>query len=331
MSQLNVGEPVRAVALMSGGLDSMLAVRVVQEQGVEPVGINFQGGYCPKPLEGESSARKAARVLGIELVELPIDQEFIEMVKAPRYGHGRNINPCIDCHIMMVKRAWAWGREHGARFVVTGEVLGQRPMSQTKQGLMLVAKRSGVGPYLLRPLSARLLEETAPEREGLVGRDRLLDIQGRTRRRQMELAGQYGITDYATPAGGCLLTDPGFARRVREAFDHGEDSVETIELLRLGRHFRFESGARLVVGRNRLENEELLRRKPAGAVVIDATDVPGPLGLLLGDESDAGAAAAICARYSDRRGEPAVTVRVGERELTVKPAPPDETARLVVR
>ena len=330
VSQTRSPEPVRAVALVSGGLDSTLAVKVVQEQGILVIGITFEGAYCPRPLEGESNAEKAARQLDIDLAALPIDQGFIELVKAPRYGHGRNINPCIDCHILMVERAWAWGREHGARFVITGEVLGQRPMSQNKQGLLLVAKRSGAGPSLLRPLSARLLEPTEPEVSGLVDRERLLDIQGRSRHRQMELAALHGIEEYPTPAGGCLLTDAGFALRVREAFAHGEDTVSVIELLGLGRHFRLPSGARLVVGRNRIENDALLARAPEGASVVDATRLPGPVGLVIPGGRDLELAASICARYSDRRGEPGVTVIAGGRELVVRPARPEESARLLV-
>lgn len=320
-----------AVALVSGGLDSVLAARIVIDCGVSVTGVNFSGGYCPAPLQGESNATKAARQLGIRLVELPIGQEFIELVKAPRYGRGRNMNPCIDCHIMMTRRAWEWGQEHGADFAFTGEVLGQRPMSQSKQGLMLVAKRSGAEGRLLRPLSARLLEPTVPEKDGLIDRERLLDIQGRSRRRQLELARQYGITEFGTPAGGCLLTDANFSKRVREALEHGEDSVRVIELLRLGRHFRLRSGARLVVGRDRPENEELQKRIPDGASVIDGSAIPGPVCLLIPDrDEDRMPAAAICARYSDRRHEARVRVKVGNRELEVQPAAPSESARFVI-
>ena len=321
----------RAVALMSGGLDSVLATRLILEQGIRVTGVNFTGGYCPHPRAGKSSAEQAAVMLGIELVRLPIDEGFIELVKAPRYGHGRNLNPCIDCHILMVKRTWEWGREQGAAFVLTGEVLGQRPMSQNKQGLMLVAKRSGAEGYLLRPLCARLLEPTRPEQEGIVDREQLLDIQGRTRRRQLELAAEFGITEFPTPAGGCLLTDVGFAKRMRDALAHGEDSVALVELLRIGRHFRLESGARVIVGRNEAENEELVERCPDGAAVVDGRDLPGPAGLLVPDsEADRVIAARLVARYSARKQEPAVTVKVPGGTLEVEPANPDESSRLMI-
>ncbi len=347
------------VVLLSGGLDSILAARVLMEQGIHVTGVNFAGAYCPVRLGEKSNAEKAAEQLGIELVRLPIDQEFIEMVKAPRYGRGKNMNPCIDCHILMVRRAWefvqarsknagratrgaAVGRsseaESGDCFVATGEVLGQRPMSQNRQALAIVARRSGAEGYLLRPLSARLLKPTIPEQKGVVDREKLLDIQGRGRQRQMELAAQYGITDYPAPAGGCLLTDAGYAARLREALAHREDSVAMVELLSFGRHFRLPSGSKVIVGRNRLENEELLQRvrgKAVRAVVVDAQHLPGPVALLLpsvrSDESDRLLAARLCARYSDRRKESRVTLLVGGERLEVEPASAKEADALLVR
>jgi tRNA U34 2-thiouridine synthase MnmA/TrmU len=372
-----------AVALLSGGLDSTLAVRVILEQGITVMGINFAGAYCPLPFQGKSRAQKAAEKLGIELVTLPIDAEFIAMVKDPRHGRGKNMNPCIDCHTLMIRKAWAWGHAEPepktqnpkpksqrdeppmntdnradvsekticvhqcpsvvswhdrADFVITGEVLGQRPMSQNRKALNTVANWSGVGEWLLRPMSAKLLNVTAPEREGLVDRERLLDIEGRQRTRQMALAEMYGIKDYPAPAGGCLLTEKVYSKRLAEAFDHDEDSLEIVELLSLGRHFRLPSGVRLVVGRDETENDELLKRKPAGAVVIDAGDLPGPVGIVvkgLRDQgiegsSDGVLAASICARFSDKRKEPAVKVKVAEVEIAVQPAGEEETARLLI-
>jgi tRNA U34 2-thiouridine synthase MnmA/TrmU len=341
-----------AIALLSGGLDSTLAARVILEQGITVIGINFAGAYCPRPFTGKSRAQKAAEKLGIELVTLPIDAEFVAMVKNPRHGRGKNMNPCIDCHTLMIRKAWAWGqaepeaksqepkaKTRSAEFVITGEVLGQRPMSQNRNALKTVAKESGVGDRLLRPMSAKLLDVTAPEREGLVDRERLLDIEGRQRNRQMALAEKYGIKDYPTPAGGCLLTEKVFSKRLADAFDHGEDSLEIVELLSLGRHFRLPSGARVVVGRDEPENDELLRRAPAGSGVIDAGDLPGPIGIVLGKGSrgqgsegsgDGVLAARICARYSDRRKEQTVKVKVAETEITVQPAGEEETARLLI-
>jgi tRNA-specific 2-thiouridylase len=320
-----------AVSLLSGGLDSTLAAKVILEQGITVIGVNFAGAYCPRPWVGKSNAEKAADQLGIELVTLPIDAEFIAMVKRPKHGRGKNMNPCIDCHTLMIRKAWAFGQTRGASFIITGEVLGQRPMSQNRQSLAVVAKNCGVGDRLLRPMSAKLLEATAPEREGLVDRERLLDIEGRQRTRQMALAESYGIREYPSPAGGCLLTEKVFSQRLAEAFDHGEDSIEIVELLSLGRHFRLPSGARLVVGRDEAENDELLRRKPAGAVVIDAGDLPGPVGIVVnGTNADGTAAARICARYSDKRRDSRVQIAVGGATVTVEPATEEESDRLRV-
>ncbi len=353
-----------AVALLSGGLDSTLAAKVILEQGIKVIGINFAGAYCPRPKGGRSNAERAAERLGIELVTQPIEAEFIAMVKRPKHGRGKNMNPCIDCHTLMIRKAWAYGRKPDCRlqivdcrlkdrkyglpegwtadFIITGEVLGQRPMSQNRNALKTVARESGVADRLLRPMSAKLLDVTAPEQEGLVDREQLLDVEGRQRTRQMALAEIYGIKDYPTPAGGCLLTEKVFSRRLAEAFDHGEDSLDTVELLSLGRHFRLPSGSRLVVGRDEAENDELLRRKPAGAVVIDAGDLPGPVGLVIPDsrlqiadrrakvEEDTVLAARICARYSDKRKEKSARVVVAGEVVEVEPASEQESAALQV-
>jgi tRNA-specific 2-thiouridylase len=345
-----------AVALLSGGLDSTLAAKVILEQGITVIGVNFAGAYCPRPFTGMSRAETAAEKLGIELATLPIEADFIAMVKRPKHGRGKNMNPCIDCHTLMIRKAWAWGqtgpeaksqkpkaKTQRADFIITGEVLGQRPMSQNRNALNTVARESGVGDRLLRPMSAKLLDVTAPEREGMVDRERLLDVEGRQRTRQMALAVKYGIRDYPTPAGGCLLTEKVFSKRLAEAFDHGEDSLEIVELLSLGRHFRLPSGARLVVGRDEPENDELLRRKPAGAVVIDAGDLPGPVGLVISDsrlqiadcraraeEEDAVLAARICARYSDKRKEKLARVMIAGEAVEVEPASEEESARLLI-
>ncbi len=341
---------VSAVVLLSGGLDSILAAKLLLHQGIRVVGVNFAGGYCPVRLGVKSHAQKAAEQLGIELVTLPIDEEFMNMVKSPKYGWGKNMNPCIDCHILMVKRAWGWTKssEPGVTlkisFVATGEVLGQRPMSQNKQALAIVARRSGVEGYLLRPLSAKLLPPTIPEMQGWVDREKLLDIQGRGRQRQMELAREFGITEYPPPAGGCLLTDRGYTIRLREALAHGEDAVGLIELLSLGRHFRLKSGAKVILGRNQQENEELLSRAQkgltgwgGGVAVIDGRHLPGPLALVLHSirsgeyKFDRLLAARLCARYSDKRNASRVSVLIAGEMVEVEPASVEEAESLVVR
>jgi len=341
------------VSLLSGGLDSTLAARVLLEQGITVIGVNFAGAYCPRPRAGKSNAEKAAEKLGIELVTLPIDADFVAMVKRPKHGRGKNMNPCIDCHTLMIRKAWAYGQARGAEFIITGEVLGQRPMSQNRNALNTVARESGVADRLLRPLSAKLLDPTAVEtpdtgpldhlttRPPSIDRERLLDIEGRQRTRQMALAKKYGIKEYPAPAGGCLLTEKVFSKRLAEAFDHGEDSVEAVELLSIGRHFRLPSGARLVVGRDEPENDELLRRKPAGAIVVDASDLPGPVAIVITDSrlqiADCGTsdeelrmAAAIAARYSDKRKEKLARVVVAGAAIDVEPASEEASAQLLI-
>ena len=291
---------VKAIALLSGGLDSILAVKLILEQGIEVEGVTFE-----TPFFSARKARSMAKKVGLPLVIIDITEEHLEMLKAPRYGYGKNMNPCIDCHILMLKIAGKRMEETGADFVFTGEVLGQRPMSQGRQSLDLVAKRSGYQEYILRPLSAKLLPETKPEIESKVDRQKLLDLQGRSRKRQIEMARCYGITDYSTPAGGCLLTDPMFSKRLKDLFKHHRDfRIRDIELLKFGRHFRINNTTRVIVGRNSLDNEAIQRFYEEGDILIHMTHFPGPTAIVPdgADEADEKVcrhAAAICAYYSD--------------------------------
>ena len=197
---------VTGVGLISGGLDSVLATRVLQDQDIRIIGVSFV-----TPFFGSEKAEKAAAMLDIDLKVIDITKIHLEVVKYPKYGYGKGMNPCIDCHALMFHEAGKVMEEEGADFLFSGEVLGERPMSQNRQSLMIVARRSGCEKLIIRPLSAKLLPETLPEREGKVNREKLLDIEGRSRKRQMELVDHYGITEYAQPAGGCLLTVPGYA------------------------------------------------------------------------------------------------------------------------
>lgn len=288
---------VTAIGLLSGGLDGILAVKVVQEQGVHVEGVTFE-----TPFFNAEKARSAARHIGLSLTVVDITDEHLVMLQNPRYGYGKNMNPCIDCHAMMLRVAGRRMVETGADFILTGEVLGQRPMSQTRQSLHIVAKNSGFEGYILRPLSARLLSETIPEQEGKVDRNRLLDIQGRSRKRQLEMARHYNITSYTTPAGGCLLTDPLFSKRLRDLFDHQTDTtVRDIELLKHGRHLRLSNTVKIIVGRHKGDNcaiQDLVREHD---IVIKMKDYPGPLVLIVNgcDEEALLTAASICALYSD--------------------------------
>lgn len=323
---------IKGLGLFSGGLDSTLAACVLKEQGVEVTGITFE-----TPFFGAGNARKAAAGIGINLITRDITAAHLEMMRKPRHGFGSNMNPCIDCHALMVKTAGEIMQEEGFDFVFTGEVLNERPMSQGRQGLGIVEKESGVKGYLLRPLSAKLLDETTPEKEGKVDRQRLLDLHGRTRKPQMALARKYGITGYAQPAGGCLLTDPGFSRRLRDLIaSEGLGEVMRIHLLKIGRHFRLPNGRKAIVGRKEAENKELVKLAPEGDAVLRPRGVPGPI-VVLGkgfDEHDLREAARLCARYSDAHAGESVSVecRCGSALSTMSvscPAPEEITLKQI--
>lgn len=323
---------VTGIAVFSGGLDSILAVKVVGEQNIEVQGVTFE-----TPFFSAARARMAAGRIGLPLTAIDITEEHLEMLKGPRYGYGKNMNPCIDCHTLMFKRAGLMMEEVGADFIFTGEVLGQRPMSQGKQSLQLVAKNSGYGDLILRPLSARLLPETLPEREGKVDRERLLALQGRGRKAQMELARQYGIDDYAVPAGGCLLTDPMFSKRLKDLFVHQPGfRVRDIELLKYGRHFRLSDTLRAIVGRKRSDNAAIRRLAEDADSMLHVADFPGPTVLVPygGDEPARRKAASLCILYSDAPNdrEAVVTCRQNRIETSIKAmaADPEEVRQWIL-
>ncbi|MBN2255213.1 MAG: tRNA 4-thiouridine(8) synthase ThiI [Deltaproteobacteria bacterium] len=309
---------VKAIGLLSGGLDGILAVKVVQDQDIHVEGVTFE-----TPFFSAEKAREAARHINLPLSVMNITEEYLIMLRAPRYGYGKNMNPCIDCHSMMLRMAGRRMEETGADFIFTGEVLGQRPMSQTKQSLHVVAKNSGYEGHVLRPLSARLLGATVPEREGKVDRNRLLDIQGRSRKRQLAMAQHYGITAYSTPAGGCLLTDSMFSKRLKDLFNHhGDEAVRDIELLKHGRHLRLNEEVKIVVGRHKGDNLAIYGLSLKQDVIIKMKDYPGPIVLIpYGCCDDVlETAASICAAYSDAPGD---------REVTAACHHPDGSIRLV--
>ena len=265
----------RALVLLSGGLDSMLAVALLRRCGIGVTGITFT-----TPFFGRHKAEKAATELGIELLVIDITGPHLEMLKNPRYGYGKNLNPCIDCHALMIRVAGDYLDESGAAFIASGEVLGERPKSQNRQALELVARLSEVGDLLLRPLSARLLPETKPELEGWIDRECLLDISGRSRRRQMELAEEWGIEEYENPAGGCLLTDAAFSSRLRELMVRvpGFDGADA-ELMKLGRH-AWTGSTLIVLGRRHEENLRLAELALPADLLYKEKEVPGPTALL---------------------------------------------------
>ncbi|MDD3897862.1 MAG: tRNA 4-thiouridine(8) synthase ThiI [Syntrophomonadaceae bacterium] len=323
---------MRAISLFSGGLDSQLAVALIKKQDIEVLGINFV-----TPFFGASERTvQAAKDLGIELITMDISDEYIPGVLSnPVYGYGKNLNPCIDCHGFMLKKAGDYMNRVDASFLITGEVVGQRPMSQNKSALNAVDKLSGYRGFIVRPLSGKLLPPTEPEIRGWIAREGLLDINGRGRTRQMELAEQFGIKDYPSPAGGCLLTEQNFARRLRKLLERSETpNHEEMEILKVGRHFVLGADKLLVVGRNQSENRKLEEHTWPNDWLIKVADRPGPLGLLRYskdfDIELINYSAAIVARYSDAKNLEQARVKVynpGDENLSfleVSPLKPEE-------
>jgi len=290
-------KPGRGLGLCSGGLDSMLAGVILRDQGVDVEWISFE-----TPFFAAEKARKASRITGIPLTVKPIFSVYMQMLKDPPVGYGKHMNPCMDCHTLMFKLAGEMMQEKQFDFMFSGEVLGQRPMSQVKTSLRYVEKHSGFSGYILRPLSAKILLETIPEKEGLVDREKLLDIQGRSRKRQIALARQFGITDYPAPAGGCLLTDKGYSQRLKDLLDHQPESTEAeFHLLKYGRHFRLNPATKLIVGRTQKDNENILKyHNPKTDTVIDVKKHASPIALLRGEtkKETIFLAAGICIGYS---------------------------------
>jgi len=323
----------RAIVLLSGGLDSCLAVRVLQEQGVEVVAVNFQTPFCQDGGAGGScgSATKVADALGLPLRVLYLGEEFLRIVEKPPHGHGKNMNPCIDCRILMLKRAGELMAATGATFVATGEVVGQRPMSQHLKAMNEVEKECGLTGLVLRPLCAKLLEPTIPEKEGWVDRERLLSLSGRTRKDQFRMAREANLSYTPSPAGGCLLTDPGYSNRLKDFLGHGgELTAHTATLLRYGRHFRLSESVMLMVGRNKGENDQLESLQDESETIFRQVNCLGPVALGRGEFTGAirQAAAARIASHTDRPADGLVVLemRVGRSgepvrlEVAVPPA-----------
>ncbi|MDP6685488.1 MAG: 7-cyano-7-deazaguanine synthase [Candidatus Omnitrophota bacterium] len=298
----------KAVALFSGGLDSILAIKLMMEQGIEVHALNFLTIFCTCTSKGcMHQATKAAKELGIPLKVMNITMEYMEIVKRPKFGRGRNLNPCIDCRVFTFSKAKEYMKEIGASFVITGEVLGERPMSQRRNAIEIIEKESGLKGLVVRPLSSKLFEPTIPEEKGIVDRDRLLDIQGRRRDRQIALAGKFGIDYYPCPAGGCLLTDKGFSNKVKDLLAHDPGyQIGDLHILKTGRQFRISKDVKLFVGRNEKENESLLNFSKPGDYIFDVLDIPSPIALARGSitKEEIELASAIVARYSDAKDNP---------------------------
>lgn len=297
-------EKKKVVALLSGGLDSQLAVRMMQEQGFEVSAVAIKTPFCDFDC-GRGCGfeiRERADDLNVNLKTVYLGDEYIEMLKHPKYGIGAGFNPCIDCRAMMFNAAKKHMDDIGAEFIISGEVLGQRPMSQHGPALRTIEKESGLVGKIVRPLSAALLPETDPEKNGLIKRENLGMIKGRTRRAQLDMAKKYGIENPPNAGGGCLLTDPTFGLRVKDLFAHTETpTINDIDLLKVGRHFRFDEQTKFVVGRNKDENEMIKAIALPGDILFQARDHMGPVSILRGKNADVYVkfASSITLRYSD--------------------------------
>jgi len=294
-------------------LDSTLAVKLVLDQGIQVEALNYVTPFCQCNRKGRCEAVRVADEFGIPCKTTAVTDDFFELIRRPKHGYGSGMNPCLDCRILMFSRARLRMQETGAAFVFTGEVLGERPMSQRRDAMRIIERESGLEGRLVRPLSAKLLSPTLPEQEGIIDREKLLSISGRSRKPQMALARAHGINDYPCPAGGCLLTDPGFSRRMRDLVHYSPDfCLNDVSLLKVGRHFRLSAVAKLIVGRNKDENERIVALARPEDQLLEVQRWSSPITLVRGDASaqEIQLAASITVRYSDAPGGPA-TVSCG--------------------
>ena len=311
---------MKAIVLLSGGLDSVLSLKIVLSQGIKVKGLNFITPF----LKEQKIVKEQAEEFGISLVTICLGEDYLNLVKRPKYGYGKHFNPCIDCRILMFKKAKALLREK-LSFIVTGEVLAQRPSSQYKNALLLIEKEAGLVGRVLRPLSAKVLPETIPEKQGLIERKELLAISGRSRKEQLKLAKNFGIKNYLSPAGGCLLTEKEFSLKLKDLFAHKKMvEISDINLLKLGRHFRLSPDTKLIVGRNERENKLLFSLSVNSDFLLEANGIVGPTAILESRNKDLiPLAARIVARYSDAQDFPSVSVNYwngyNKAEVTVKP------------
>jgi tRNA-uridine 2-sulfurtransferase len=294
----------KAIALLSGGLDSTLAVKVLLDQGIAVEALNFTSPFCTctgKNAGCKSEAVRVAEEFGIPIKVMNKGADYLEIVRNPKHGYGKGLNPCVDCRIFLLKKAKEYMEEIGADFVFTGEVLGQRPMSQRRDTLRIIERESGLEGLLLRPLSAKHFQPTIPEIEGWVDREKLLSIQGRSRKEQFELAEELEVKNYPCPAGGCLLTEVTFVGKIRDVFDHSDElNMRDFRLLKLGRHFRIGNRTKVIVGRNESENSLLEHAVQKGEATLRWNGGSSPLAAIMGETTDAliEQAAQILLRYT---------------------------------
>lgn len=324
---------VRALGLSSGGLDSILSALILRDQGIEVEWISFE-----TPFFSSAKARQAAYKTKIPVTIKNITQVYLEMLKNPPCGYGKHMNPCMDCHALMFRLAGTIMKNKGFNFVFSGEVLGQRPMSQTKSSLRYVEKHSDIDGYILRPLSSKRLPLTIPEKEGLVNRELLLNFSGRSRKPQIKLAEKFGITKYPNPAGGCLLTDKGYSTRLKDLFEHQSTYTEKeLHLLKHGRHLRLDNNTKLIIGRTKQDNEKIIKyHNPSRDTVIKVKDFPGPIVLMpyKASKDIIIKAASICTGYSKAPDNTKVEAQVvnsyGSEIIKVTAISPEEAKELLI-
>jgi tRNA-uridine 2-sulfurtransferase len=305
----------KALGLLSGGLDSTLAVKLILEQGIIVEAINFVTPFC-QCRKGGCGAVEAAKTFNIPLKMISGGSDYLRVVRNPRFGYGKHLNPCVDCRIFMLRKAKKYAKEIGAKFIFTGEVLGQRPMSQHKPALDLIEREAGLRGKILRPLSGKLLPKTEAEVKGYIDKAVLRDISGRSRKPQIEMTREFNITNYPCAGGGCLLTDKEFATKLRDLFEHKKRvTVKEVNQLKVGRHFRFGEN-KIIVGRNEAENGLLLRSKRRGDYYFEVPDCGSPTTLLKGPKTEAAIekAAGLTAFHSDKKTDE-VTVKFGTANL----------------
>jgi len=303
VNNINNDTPI-GLGLISGGLDSLIACLVLKLQNIKVIGLNFKSPFCiceKAYKNAECGLNLFYEKLGIQTYYLQKEDDYLKVIQNPKFGYGKNLNPCIDCRIYILKKAKLFAEQINADFIFTGEVLDQRPKSQNLKALRIIEEESDLEGKLLRPLSALLLKPTILEKEGLIERSKLLGIKGRSRKKQLELARTHGILNEYNACGGCLLTEKDFANRMRDYLKFNKNpTMEGVRLLKYGRHFRF-NGAKIIVGRNELENNFLIHLKESNGIIMEASNVKGPVTLIQGNNEEAVIkfAARLTLRYSD--------------------------------
>ncbi|MGH4138474.1 tRNA 4-thiouridine(8) synthase ThiI [Clostridium sp.] len=323
-----------ALAMISGGLDSILAAKLVKDQGIEVIGICFKSYFF-----NEKNALDMVKQIDIPLVVVDFSEEHFSMLKDPKHGYGKNMNPCIDCHAMMMRYCGDLLEKFHADFIITGEVLNQRPMSQNRSALDIVKNESGIGKKILRPLSAKNLNLTEMEIDGLIDREALMDIKGRNRKVQMELAEKWGIIDYPSPAGGCKLTEPSYSVRLKELLEHNKDtSKRDLELLKIGRHFRITKDAKIISSRTEEEGQLLEQFLTEQDLMFLPVDYNGSTVVIIGKSTDEDIefAAKVSGRYCKGKDGKLISIKYGkygnalDKSIDVKPATDEQINKYIL-